>query len=98
MIRKRRGDSELSNNERHQENLLSKDASNLDEILGRLSKVRKSGKSWSARCPVHSDKNPSLGVTVSKYGTVVLTCFAGCDSSEIDHALQLIPAKLRTGL
>ncbi len=98
MIGKRIRESETGNAKRQQASLLSKDVANLEEILGRLSRVRKSGKNWSARCPVHNDKNPSLGVTVSKHGTVVLKCFAGCDSSEIDDALQLIPAKSKKGL
>lgn len=39
----------------------------LQEILGRLDKVKKAGKNYVACCPVHQDNNPSM--SISEQGT-----------------------------
>lgn len=66
----------------------------LDEILGKLRGVRRSGKGWQAVCPVHPDRTPSLGITVNDDGRVNLRCFAGCDSDDVRVALGLSIADL----
>ena len=35
----------------------------VERILDRLSGVKKSGKGWSAPCPAHDDRRPSLSVS-----------------------------------
>lgn len=45
----------------------------LEEILGRLDKVRKSGKNYTACCPVHDDNSPSMSIT-EKDGRVLMHC------------------------
>ena len=44
---------------------------------------------WSARalCPCHSDKDPSLSVSVGRNDRVVWQCFAGCNPLSIRLAL-----------
>ena len=37
----------------------------IDRVLERLERVRPSGGGWSARCPAHDDRKPSLSVTVA---------------------------------
>lgn len=54
------------------------------DLLSRLSGVRKTGPhSWIARCCAHNDKSPSLAVSESDDGTVLLHCFSGCSVHEI---------------
>lgn len=61
-----------------------------DELLSRLSKVRKtSPKSWTACCPAHEDRSPSLAISESDDGTVLLHCFGGCSVHEIVAALGM---------
>ena len=51
----------------------------LDRVLAKLDKVRRrqSGQ-WSACCPAHSDRGPSLSIRETPGGAVLLHCFAGC--------------------
>ena len=66
----------------------------LDDVLARLSAVRKSGKQYIAHCPAHHDKSPSLSVREGKDGRVLLYCHAGCSIDEIVRALGLTLADL----
>ena len=61
----------------------------LDLVLERLEKVRKRGERWSACCPAHADRHPSLSVGVGHEGKVLLKCFAGCRVEDIVRALGL---------
>jgi hypothetical protein len=61
----------------------------VDVILQRLEKVRKRGENWSARCPAHADRQPSLSVGVGTDGRVLLKCHAGCTVQDIVSALGL---------
>ena len=65
-------------------------ASPIDSILAHLQKVRQrqSGQ-WSACCPAHDDKVPSLSVRETPEGAVLLHCFAGCSVAEIVSTLGL---------
>lgn len=60
---------------------------NLDKVLSRLERVKRSGKGWIARCPAHDDRHPSLSVGVGDDGCVLLYCFAGCEFQTIVAAL-----------
>src|SRR5262249_3093790 len=64
-----------------------------EQVLSRLSKVRKVGSQYKALCPAHADKNPSLSI---KQGDdcVLLRCHAGCDNQQIVDALGLRMADL----
>jgi hypothetical protein len=65
-----------------------------DALLSRLDRVRRSGPdSHMASCPGslhrHGDRHPSLHVTETPEGTVLLRCFAGCEPAEIVAAVGL---------
>lgn len=68
----------------------------LDEWLGALEAVtgyrpRRYGNGWSARCPAHEDKHPSLSVSEGDAQPVVATCHKGCTFEAIRAALRLDP-------
>lgn len=66
-----------------------------EALLERLDRVRQRGADqWSARCPAHDDKGPSLSVKELSDGRVLLHCFAGCDVDEIVAAIGLEIAEL----
>ncbi|MEM3146944.1 MAG: hypothetical protein QXY94_05295, partial [Archaeoglobaceae archaeon] len=44
---------------------------------------------WLALCPAHDDSEPSLSITLSETGKVLLHCFAGCDITQICDALGI---------
>ena len=59
-------------------------------ILSKLQKVKGAGHDkWSALCPAHEDKKPSLSIGLSEDGKVLLHCHAGCSHKEILAALNL---------
>lgn len=59
------------------------------KILDRLDKVKSVGRDkWKACCPAHSDKSPSLAITV-KDDKILLRCWSGCSTKEILDALDL---------
>lgn len=61
----------------------------LEIVLARLDGVRRRGAAqWTARCPAHDDREPSLSVTTGTGGRVLLYCHAGCTFSEIRQALR----------
>ena len=62
----------------------------IENALSRLEKVRqRQPGQWSARCPAHADKGPSLSLRESPDGSVLLHCFAGCSAAEIVSAMGL---------
>ncbi len=62
----------------------------IDTILARLEKVRKrQDGQWSARCPAHADKSPSLSVRETPEGAVLLYCHAACPVAEIVASVGL---------
>ena len=64
-------------------------------VLSRLEGVRKRGtEQWSARCPAHDDKGPSLSVRALPDGRTLLHCFAGCGADEVLGAVGLDMAEL----
>lgn len=65
----------------------------IERILSQLEKVRRSGKSWTACCPVHDDRSPSLSIGYGEKG-ILLNCLAGCPSDAIVTALGLSWADL----
>jgi len=62
----------------------------IENVLSRLDKVRqRQHGQWSARCPSHDDKSPSLSIRETPEGAVLLHCFGGCAVDEIVGALGL---------
>ena len=59
-------------------------------LIERLSGVRERGKgSWSAKCPAHADRSPSLSIREESDGRVLLNCFAGCGAIAVLEAVGL---------
>ena len=64
-------------------------------LLDRLSGVRATGVGrWTARCPAHEDRSPSLSVRELDDGRVLIHDFGGCDVDSILGALGLTVAEL----
>jgi hypothetical protein len=65
--------------------------SNVDALLSRLDKVRKTGRdSWMACCPAHPDKNPSLTIRETEDGRILVHDHGqGCSVHEIVAAVGL---------
>jgi len=62
----------------------------IENTLSRLDKPRqRQPGQWSARCPAHPDKSPSLSVRETPDGAVLLHCFGGCETAEIVASLGL---------
>jgi hypothetical protein len=62
----------------------------VDRLLSRLERVQRRGADrWSARCPSHNDKGPSLSVRALPDGVVLLKCFSGCTAAEVLAAAGL---------
>src|SRR5262249_21714713 len=45
-------------------------------------------RSFSALCPAHDDNNPSLSVSLSDAGRLLIKCHAGCLFDQIKEALE----------
>lgn len=59
-------------------------------LLARLASVRETSPGrWSARCPAHADRSPSLGVRELPDGRVLVHCFAGCETAGVLAAVGL---------
>jgi hypothetical protein len=61
----------------------------VDNLLQKLEKVKGRNGSWTARCPAHDDKGPSLAIKAAEDGRVLLHCFAGCDVHSVVGAVGL---------
>ena len=63
---------------------------NADVLLSRLSGVKRTGPDrWSAKCPAHQDKTPSLSIRETDHQRVLIHCFAGCSVEEVLGAVGL---------
>lgn len=61
-----------------------------EALLSRLDRVKRTGPGkWSARCPAHDDRGPSLSVRELDDGRLLLHCFAGCSVAEVVGAVGL---------
>lgn len=55
---------------------------------------RRSGTGWSARCPAHEDRKPSLSIGEGDDGRALLRCHTGCSPEAVCGALGLRLADL----
>ena len=66
---------------------------NTDIVTERLSqhfgRLRRCGRGWTALCPAHQDRAPSLSVAIGDNGKLLLHCHAGCTFREILEAAGL---------
>jgi putative DNA primase/helicase len=49
---------------------------------------RKANNGWTARCPAHDDKTPSLSIRDADGGRVLVHCHAGCDQELVISTLR----------
>ncbi len=61
----------------------------IGNLLNRLEKVKGSKGRWTACCPAHGDKSPSLAITMLDDGRILLKCFAGCSAYEVVSAVGM---------
>lgn len=55
----------------------------VENLLQRLEMVKGRNNSWTARCPAHADRSPSLAVRQAEDGRVLLHCFGGCETESV---------------
>ncbi len=61
-----------------------------EALLDRLDGVKPTGPGrFMARCPVHDDRSPSLGVKDCGDGFTVVNCLAGCETEDVLSAVGL---------
>lgn len=61
---------------------------NVKSILSRLKGVRRNRRGWTARCPAHQDRKPSLSIHEAE-GRVLLHCHAGCAPEAVCAAIRI---------
>lgn len=59
----------------------------IQEFLGYLQGVRKTGTGHTAKCPAHDDKHASLSVSEGNKG-ILVKCHAGCDTNSVLQAID----------
>ena len=68
----------------------------LSALADRNCDPKRNGKGWSARCPAHEDRRPSLSVSEGDDGRALVRCHAGCTVDAICDAVGLRVADLMT--
>ncbi len=61
----------------------------IDNILSRLEKVKARNGAYTACCPAHTDKSPSLAIRELDDGRILLKCFADCSVQDILGAIGM---------
>ena len=62
----------------------------IDIVLASLTRVRlRQPGQWSARCPGHEDREPSLSVRENPDGAVLIHCFGGCTVTDVVAAMGM---------
>ncbi len=61
----------------------------VEVLLSRLQKVKGRNGSWTACCPAHNDKGPSLAIREADDGRILLHCFAGCETLSVVQAVGM---------
>jgi len=58
------------------------------ETIAKALGGRKAGGGWTARCPAHDDRTPSLSIRDADGNKVLVRCHAGCDQEHVIAALR----------
>jgi hypothetical protein len=62
----------------------------VNDLLSRLSKVRRTGQgTWVACCPAHQDRTPSMTIKETPDGVILMHDFGGCGTDAILAVLGL---------
>ncbi|MFN7022108.1 MAG: hypothetical protein ACK4WH_12380, partial [Phycisphaerales bacterium] len=65
----------------------------IDAVLNALTRAgceaKRHGDAWSAKCPAHDDRDPSLSIGIGTDARVLLHCHAGCSVEAIVSTLGL---------
>lgn len=61
----------------------------INNVLSRLGGVRECGDGWTALCPAHDDRHPSLSVKEAEDGKILIHCWAGCPTEAVVRAIGL---------
>src|SRR5262245_35551145 len=69
-------------------------ATPLDLFLSKLPSARRNGTGWTACCPAHDDRRPSLSIREGEDGKVLVHCHAGCTIDDICAAIGVRPSEL----
>ncbi|MBK7803728.1 MAG: hypothetical protein IPJ55_13885 [Chloracidobacterium sp.] len=51
--------------------------------------MKRTRKGFSALCPAHDDRTPSLSISEGSGGKILLKCFTGCSTDSILSAIGL---------
>lgn len=63
--------------------------SRIEAFLSRLDKVKGRNGSWTACCPAHADRSPSLSIRETGDGRILLHCFGGCSVESVLGAVGM---------
>jgi len=66
----------------------------LEKLTSRLEMVTGRAGKFKARCPAHDDRGPSLSITETDHGQLLIHCFAGCGAADIVEAVGLTMSDL----
>ena len=70
-----------------------------EQLASQLESYSRSGEGWTARCPAHPDKNPSLSIYPDKkHNRVIVVCHRGCPLSDVLAALEITQDDLNCSL
>lgn len=61
----------------------------VDTLLQHLKKVTGRNGHWTACCPAHEDRSPSLAIREVEDGRILLKCFGGCSVQEIVSSIGM---------
>ncbi len=61
---------------------------NTEQLAAALSARKAGPATWSAKCPAHDDKTPSLSITESATGQTLVHCHAGCEQETVIGELK----------
>lgn len=68
----------------------------LEQLLALLEGAKRSGAGWKCRCPAHADQTPSLSISLSDDGKILVHCHAGCPIESVMAAIDA-PMSLLAG-
>lgn len=63
----------------------------IDQVIAALNGAKKTASGWTALCPAHEDRRPSLSVS-ERSGQVLVHCHAGCSQTDVIDALKRLNA------